>query len=143
MSLVSSKEIITIQSAMSSRKLSRDERLCFLSNFFSREISSTKELTSPEAKEILYFLNTGKANKDNWGRFEKSNPKHRVILSQLYTLDWVKEHPVHDEVPDTEKLSSFLKSPKSPVCKPLSEMTAKELEKIISALNGIIKSDFS
>lgn len=139
---IDKQQIIRVQSAMSSRCASREERLDFIGNFVGHEIESTKDLSSIEAEELLYFLNVGKVKKENWGAFDLQNVKHKVILSLLYTADWVKEHPRHGEVPDTDRLSDFLKSSKSPVQKPLKKMNKKELEKIIQALNGIVNSTY-
>ncbi len=139
---ISREQIIRVQSAMSSRANSREERLDIISELVGREVNSTKDLTTIEADELLYFLNVGKVKQDNWGMFDKHNVKHKILLSQLYTANWVKEHPVHGEVPDTERLSNFLKGPKSPVQKPLLKMTPKEVEKVIKAFKGIINSTY-
>ncbi|MDB0600719.1 hypothetical protein PL373_06080 [Tenacibaculum maritimum] len=141
--VIEKQQIISIQSAMSKRCGSRDERLEYLSNIVGRELTSTKDLTKIEATELLYFLNVGKVKKDNWGYFDLQNVKHKVLLSHLYTAGWVVPHlGKHGEVPDIERLSNFLKSNKSPVNKPLKRMNDKEVEKIITAFIGIVKSTY-
>ncbi len=81
---------------------------------------------------------------DNWGLFDKTNSKHRRILSILRQLNWTVEHPRHGEVADLKRLSDWLKSNLSPVNKPLLEMDNKiELPKIITALEGIVKSKYN
>ncbi|WP_395049429.1 hypothetical protein [Flavobacterium sp.] len=77
---------------------------------------------------------------DNWARFDKTKPRHKVILSLCRQAQWTIANDKHGEVADLGRLSNFLKSDKSPVRKPLMEMTSIEVEKIIQALNGIVKS---
>lgn len=137
---ITTDQIRAIQAILSYQCKDREEKLAVISNYLGREVKSTKDLTFIEAKELLHSLNGDKRNKENWGAFEKENPKHKIILSQLYTAGWTKPHTRHIEVPDIERLSDFLKSNKSPVNKPLKDMNLQELEKIIKAFKGIIKS---
>ncbi|CAA0247999.1 hypothetical protein [Tenacibaculum maritimum] len=139
---IEKQQIIGIQSAMSKRCSSRDERLEYISNIVGRKLSSTKDLTKVEADELLHFLNVGEVKKTNWGYFDLQNVKHRVLLSHLYTAGWVVSNLRHGEVPDTERLSNFLKSNKSPVNKPLKKMDSKEVEKVITAFIGIVKATY-
>lgn len=82
------------------------------------------------------------SNTENWAIFDKANTQHKTILSLLRQAQWVVPHPRHGEVADLARLSTFLKSDKSPVKKPLKAMTDKETSKIIQALKGIIKSKY-
>jgi hypothetical protein len=85
------------------------------------------------------------ANRNDWGSFSKTKPepaKRKVLFSLLHTAQWVKPHATRGEVPDLERLSVFLKSDKSPVKKPLKEMSPEEMEKIIKAFKGIVKYTF-
>lgn len=77
--------------------------------------------------------------KMSWAFFDKNNQQHRTILSLCRQAQWVKPHSRFGEVADLERLHRFLKSDKSPVKKPLKEMTKQELSKIIIALEGIVK----
>jgi hypothetical protein len=79
---------------------------------------------------------------ENWAVFDKNNPKHKVILSLLYQMQWVKPSEKWGEVPDLDRLSNFLQSEKSPVKKKLKDMEPLELEKLITALNGIVKHSY-
>jgi hypothetical protein len=79
------------------------------------------------------------SNTENWAIFDKTNTQHKTILSLLRQAQWVVPNPRHGEVADLERLSTFLKSDKSPVKKPLKAMTDKETSKIIQALKGIVK----
>jgi hypothetical protein len=78
-----------------------------------------------------------------WGSFSKTKPepaKRKVLFSIMHTAQWVKPHHKLGEVPDLERLGAFLNSDKSPVKKPLKAMTPEEMEKIIKAFKGIVKS---
>lgn len=77
---------------------------------------------------------------ENWARFDKTKPRHKIILSLCRQAQWTMANDKHGEVADLERLSNFIKSEKSPVRKPLMEMTSTEVEKIIMALSGIVKS---
>lgn len=80
--------------------------------------------------------------KVNWGYFDVKNIQHRTILSKMRQAQWTVPNEKHGEVPDIEKLSSFLKSKKSPVNKPLKKMNPEELSKIIVAFDGIVKHKY-
>lgn len=82
------------------------------------------------------------SNTENWAIFDKNNTQHKTILSLLRQAQWVVSHPRHGEVADLTRLSSFLKSDKSPIKKPLKAMTDKETSKLIQALKGIVKSKY-
>ncbi|MCV9928130.1 hypothetical protein OIU83_10725 [Flavobacterium sp. LS1R49] len=75
---------------------------------------------------------------ENWGLFDKNNQQHKTILSLMRQAQWTRAHERHAEVADLNRLSEFLKSDKSPVKKPLKEMTSREVSKIIVALIEIV-----
>ena len=108
--------------------------------------TSLKSITQAQAKKIIMTqegstpVTTGRDLSENWAVFDKSNQKHRVILSCMYQAQWTVPSDKYGEIPDMERLSNFLKSDRSPVKKPLKDMQPFELEKVIAALNGIIKS---
>lgn len=77
-----------------------------------------------------------------WGAFKKNNPRHRLILSLCRQAQWTVTHEKWGEVADLDRLSNFLKSERSPVQKPLLKMDGAETEKIIQALQGIVKSKY-
>jgi hypothetical protein len=140
---IEKKQIQQIQCSFANHKVDRDERLQFMSDFFNREIESTKELTFIEADELIYFQRTGEKTKANWGFFDKNNKQHIKLLSQLRTAQWTVDNGKYGHVADLERLSDFLKSAKSPVNKPLKKMNAAEVSKVIFAFDGIIKSTFN
>lgn len=131
-----------LQTILSKRKLDRAERLDFLASEFNRAFSSTKELSFIEADELIYFLRTGKKQPANWAYFDNGNPQHRKLLSQLRTAQWVVEKEKYGFVADLERLSNFLKSPKSPVNKPLKVMSKTEVSKIVFVFDQIIKGTY-
>lgn len=104
--------------------------------------TSTNDLTFDQANMILEKLGLKPYKQENWGVFDKNNPKHKVILSLMRQAQWVKKHEKHGEVADLDILDHFLKSSRSPVKKPLKQMSATELEKVIKALTGIVKHIF-
>jgi hypothetical protein len=112
--------------------------------------TSLKSLTQSQAVNILRQQtgNTSPLSKgclkggvdDNWGFFDKQNKQHLTILAQMRTAQWEIDNEKYGKVPDLERLSDWLKSPKSPINKPLKKMQPWELSKIIEALKGIVKS---
>lgn len=107
--------------------------------------TSLRSITQAQARKVIMTQEGSvPVNKpiESWSKFDKSNPKHKLILSLMYQAGWTKPNPRHGEVPDMDRLDSFLKSDKSPVKKPLMKMTDAETEKVIAALKGIIKSRY-
>ena len=105
--------------------------------------TSLKSITQAQAVKIIR-QQTGQSEpeRENWAVFDKANPKHKVILSLCHQLQWTKPSVKWGEVPDLNKLSNFLQSDKSPVKKKLTAMSDTEVQKIIKALNGIIKHKY-
>lgn len=104
--------------------------------------TSTNELTFDQANKILIQLGQKPHKAEYWAYFDKNNPKHMLILSLMRQAQWTKQNGKNVEVADMDRLDDFLKSNLSPVKKALKEMEHEELEKIITALNGIIKSKY-
>lgn len=94
-------------------------------------------------KELQNIVQGGRSKgKSCWGLFDKDNKQHRTILSQLRQLQWVVPNERRGEIPDLNRLSEFLKSDKSPINKPLTDMTPQELSKIISCFDSIINKHY-
>ena len=112
--------------------------------------TSLKVLTQKQAVSIITALQNsaplkspslGGVGADDWGLFSMHHPLysvHKYIFSLCIQKGWCKPNDKHGYVADTYKLSDFLKSNRSPVQKPLMEMTKPELEKIIVALDGVV-----
>lgn len=141
--MIEPKQIQQIQISMKRTHTNREERLHFMSEIIGREINSTKDLTKIEADELLNYLYKDKHIRDNWASFdlktEKYPKKRKVLFSLLHQAQWVVPNERHNEVPDLERLSNFLKSPKSPVNKPLMEMNKNEWEKMIACFTSITR----
>lgn len=77
----------------------------------------------------------------SWGSFTKTKPtpgKRKVLFSRMYNAKWT--HVVNGrEVPDLARLGDFLASAKSPINKPLKKLDDLEIEKIITALAGVVR----
>lgn len=104
--------------------------------------TSCKDLTFDEANKILIQIGLSPHTPENWAVFDKTNKKHMVIISLMRQAQWVKPHDRYGEVADMERLSQWLQSPRSPITKPLQQMEPEELERIIKALKGIVKSKY-
>lgn len=107
--------------------------------------TSLNDLSYEQAEKIIRAqtgqdLKPVSADNENWAYFDKNNKRHKLILSLCRQAQWTIPHPTIGEVADLERLSAWLKSEKSPVRKKLTLMDAMEIEKIIKALNGIVKS---
>lgn len=104
--------------------------------------TSLTSITQEQAVRIMR-RQTGddQSTTENWAKFDKDNPQHKVILSLLYTAQWTTHKENYGEVPDLDRLSNFLQT-KSPVKKKLMDMEPGEIEKLIVALKGVIKSTF-
>jgi len=100
--------------------------------------TSLKSLTFDEANKILDQQGDKPHKGEKWANFEKSNTKHRAILSLLYQAQWLTNHK-GKEVPDLDRFSKWLQSEKAPVRKPLNSQNPLELSKTIKALEGIVK----
>jgi hypothetical protein len=79
---------------------------------------------------------------ENWAGFDPKNTKHMAILSLCRQAQWTVSHRRHGEVADLIRLNNWLHSDKCPVNKALKKMDNSELSKIITALEGIVKSKY-
>jgi len=107
--------------------------------------TSLKSITQDQAVKIISAQEGStpiNQPAENWAVFDNKNPKHKIVLSLLYQMQWVTPSQKHGEVPDLDRLSKFLQSEKSPVKKKLKDMETHEVEKLIVALRGIVKSRF-
>ncbi|WP_373942630.1 hypothetical protein OEG92_05370 [Polaribacter sejongensis] len=142
--VIEKKQIQQIQTIMHKRFADRDERLDFISAEVARPIKSTKDLSAVEADELIYYLNTGKKQPANWAFFDKSKfiKQRKYLLSLLHQAQWVTDNESHGNVPDLVRLSSFIKSPKSPVQKPLKQWDTNEWQTMIFVFEQIVKGTF-
>ena len=109
---------------------------------------STNDLSFEQANAILVKL--GKkplrpAKEDSpyyWGMFDRLNHQHSKVLSLLHQLQWTVKDARRGNLPDIERLGQWLQSKRCPVNKPLKKMDSTELNKIFTALKGIIKATY-
>ncbi|MFH6945132.1 hypothetical protein [Flavobacterium sp. FlaQc-50] len=83
---------------------------------------------------------------ESWGAFDKNNKQHLTIMALCRNRQWVKPDDKHPsgEVADMDgAFSEFLKSERSPVKKPLMDMTPQEVSKIIIAMSGVVNHKWS
>lgn len=107
--------------------------------------TSLKSITHDQAIKIMHAQTGTKPlhePQENWALFDKNNPKHNLILSLCRQAQWTTINKNFGEVADLNRLSNFLKSDKSPVQKKLTLMDDTEIEKVIKALSGIVKSRY-
>jgi len=110
---------------------------------FTGEGSAVDNYNSPK-KQLQDIVQGGRSHsKGNWALFDKTNQQHKYIMSICRQAQWVVPHERYGEVADLDRLSDFLKSNKSPVNKPLKDMTTDDLSKTIIALEGIAKTVYS
>jgi hypothetical protein len=142
--VIDKKQIQQIQTIMHKRFADRDERLDFISMEVARPIKTTKDLSSVEADELIYYLNTGKRQPANWAFFDKTKfvKQRKYLFSLLHQAQWVTKGERFHEVPDLVRLSNFIKSPKSPVQKPLKQWNTNEWQKMIFVFEKIVKGTF-
>jgi hypothetical protein len=115
--------------------------------------TKTRVYTGEGSPVDNYFKPTGSTPKnsqnqeqDNWGTFDNNNQQHRTIMALCRNRQWVKpndKHPSGEVADMSGAFSSFLKSDRSPVKKPLMDMTPKEVSKIIVAMGGVVNHKFS
>lgn len=146
--MITAAQLKQIQTLLNKRFTDRQERLEFLSDFFSQEIKSTKELTEQQAQILTLTLSEGKGKAPTWeglgkiARFDKNNAQHRTILSRCHELGWVGTTESGKVIPDLNRLGGWLISKRSPVQKALLDMTKQELSKVIFALENMLKKKY-
>lgn len=103
--------------------------------------TSTNDLSFEQANLILTQLGLKPHVVISWAKFDKNNPKHLRILSIMRQANWTIKSEKGKELPDLNRLNSFLQSSKCPVNKPLLEMNNDtEIPKVIKALEGVARS---
>lgn len=105
-------------------------------NFSNGRTRTSMELTEKEANHLLHSL-------QNWAHFTAGNKQHSYVLSLCMQLGWSKNHNRYGTVADLERLSSFLKSAKCPVKKPLQSMSPTECTTLINCLESMISKHHS
>lgn len=115
----------------------KDAEKMHVQHFTNGKGTTAKDLSMFQANQLKKKLIT------NWAFFNKDNEQHKYILSLLIQMGWSQQHPKYGEVADMARLSNFLKSKKSPVPKPLPDMSITETSKLISCLESMLTKSLS
>lgn len=99
--------------------------------------NSTNHLSHAQANVIIEQLGGKPLVYDNWAFFDKTKKTHNIILVQCMFLGWHIPHQRHGKIADLGRLSEWLKN-HAPVKKRLLNMTPKELNKTIYALENMV-----
>lgn len=103
---------------------------------------STSSMTFNEANHLIKRLGGTPLPYDNWALFNNKKASHKLILSLAIQLQWSVWNDKYGAIADLERISEWLKSNKSPVNKPLMNMSPEEVSKIIVAFENMIKKRY-
>ncbi len=99
--------------------------------------TSTKDLTWLQANQLIMSLGGTPITANRaYMCFDAKNSKHRAILSLCHQYGW-EVYQKGRYIADMHRLAEWLQH-KSPVQKPLVEMTSKELSKVIVAMENMV-----
>jgi hypothetical protein len=135
-------QIKTIHALLPAHLRDADVKAEFIHSFTEDpQRTSTKQLTSIEAEEVIYFLKTGRnATYAHFATFDHNNRQHRYILSITHQLGWVKYHADKQKMlPDLERLGAWLRK-YGHQHKPLKNYTEAELPKLVHQLENLLKT---
>ena len=119
----------------------KEIRADFVASFTDGRTDSVKELTRDEADLMICTLS---GSYSHFAAFDKNNKQHMAVLNLCYELGWTSFNKrLNRHTADLGKLGAFISSKKSPVRKPLMEMTKQEVSKLIYALENILKYNYS
>lgn len=108
----------------------------------SNDKRSCNDLTFDQANAILVQLNRKPQELDNWALFDKTNSRHRYVLSLCIQYGWSTQGD-RGTIADLSQLNRWMHSNLCPVQKPLKEMEPKkELKAFIGALEGMVNKKF-
>ncbi len=101
--------------------------------------TSTKDLTWLQANQLIMSLGGTPISANRaFMKFDAKNSKHRAILSLCHQYGW-EVYQKGRYIADMHRLAEWLQH-KSPVQKPLTEMTSKELSKVITAMENMVET---
>lgn len=113
----------------------------FIASFSEEGHESSKDLTTYEADEVIYFLKNGKNLKfGTYAIFDGNNHQHRYILSLAQQLGWQTfNKKLNKNVADLESLGSWLRK-YGYLHKPLKQYNPSELPKLVTQLENVLKT---
>jgi len=104
---------------------------------------SCTDLTNDQADALIERLSTPyqpKSETPRYSKFDFNNGQHKYILSMCYSLGWVKYHPLKKRnVADLQALGTWIEK-YGYLKKPLMSYTAKELPKLVTQLENVLRS---
>lgn len=127
-------QIKVIQTFFSKAGVDRDGRLEVISDYFTKEILTIKDLSESDAASLFFYLNTGQRGAYAWALFDRENKQHMAVLNRCYELNWVEEYEPRKV--DLNRLGNWLQH-KSPVRLSLKKMDPTQLSTVIYALSRI------
>lgn len=104
--------------------------------FSKGRTTTSTELTQTEAQALIDSLQV------HWARFRKNNRQHMYIVSLLRQMGWTQTSDRYGIIADMDRLSDFLKSKRSPIRKPLQQMTTEETTTLINCLESMLGKKF-
>lgn len=99
---------------------------------------SCKDLTSSQADDLIHWLQFGnRMSTDHFAAFDKSNGKHKYILSLCHQIGWVKYSPsAKRNFVHLPSLGQWLHK-YGYLHKPLKDYSNKEISKLIAQLEKV------
>ncbi len=104
----------------------------------------THSITDLSQQEACQLISKLKGNKNTPSvpkhlQFDRSNSKHKYIISLCHQLEWTKPSEKYGTIADLQKLHNWLIGPRSPVKMCLMDIPYIHLSKIIHALEQILE----
>jgi len=141
--MITVEQIRTIHTILPPQiKADSEAKADLISQFTGQEDkTSTRDLTYTQAEELITFLKTGKRpTRAHYAAFDQGNRQHKYILSICYQLGWVSySDTLRRMLPDLEALGAWLHK-YGYLHKALKQYTAAELPRLITQLEGVVKS---
>ncbi len=137
--MITQQQIKIVHSLLPTRIKNDREAKAELISQFTEDFkkTSTKDLTWLQANQLIMSLGGTPITANRaYMRFDIQNSKHRAILSLCHQYGW-EVYQKGRYIADMHRLAEWLQD-KSPVQKPLTEMTPKELSKVIVAMENMI-----
>ncbi len=137
--MITDQQIRIVHSLLPHRiKVDKEAKTELISQFTEDcKKTSTKDLTWLQANQLIMSLGGTPITANRaYMRFDVQNSKHRAILSLCHQYGW-SVFQKGRYIADMHRLAEWLQH-KSPVQKPLTEMTSKELSKVITAMENMV-----
>lgn len=106
--------------------------------------TSCNDLTFDQANAIMEkWLNLTPHKAKFLAKFDKTNPRHKFLLSLVINFGWWRSSAQYGKVANLDKLNDWMRSALCPVQDtPLMKMTDTELSKVIGAFESMVRKKF-